>query len=147
MLPFTLIDQADTAGALEKLGPARDLDVLVLYYGELARRAFLGKILGAAGYTDPGTQLHLLEWPADQDLDLSTLVRSLNVNKVMLFGYTLPRLGLHLEVANYFPLTVAGTTYLIADSLDFIEDAKAGGDNRAAGALWTAVKGAFLKIS
>ncbi|MCP9236590.1 hypothetical protein [Lewinella sp. JB7] len=144
MLEFTLVGQPDTEGAVAKLGPARDLDLLVVYYGELARRAFLGRILGAAGYTEPGSQLHLLEWPADRELDLAGLVRRLGVTKVVLFGYDLQRLGLHFSVANYFPLTVGDVTYLIADSLEFIEQTKDDGDNRAAGALWTAIKAHFV---
>ena len=145
MLPFTLIGQPDNAAALEKLSPARNLDLLVVYHGELALRTFLQRILGAAGYKDPGTQLHLLEWPADVALDLSTLVRTLGVSKVILFGYDLPRLGLHLEVANYFPIEIAGTTYLIADSLEYISQTKEAGDNTAAGALWGGMKEAFLQ--
>ncbi|MBB4078737.1 hypothetical protein GGR28_001350 [Lewinella aquimaris] len=144
MLAFDLIGQPDTTEALEKLGPARDLELMVLYYGALARRAFLGRILGAAGYDEPGKQLHLLEWPADRELDLARLIRQTGVKKVVLFGYDLQRLGIHVEVANYFPLTLAGTTYLIADSLEFIEQTKNDGDNRPAGALWTAFKTDFI---
>ena len=145
MLPFTLIGQPDNAAALEKLSPARDLDLLVVYHGELALRSFLQRILGAAGYQDPGTQLHLLEWPQDTPLDLASLVRVLNCDKVIVFGYALPQLGLHLAVANYFPIAVAGTTYLIADSLEYISQTKEAGDHQAAGALWTAMKEAFLR--
>ncbi|WP_420461214.1 hypothetical protein [Neolewinella sp.] len=145
MLPFNLIGQPEVGPALEKLGPARGLELLVVYHGELSRRAFLSRILAAAGYDAPGEQLHLLEWPADQDLDLTGLVRALGVTKVMLFGYELAGLGLHFEVANYFPLEVGGVTYLIADSLEYIEEAKAGGDNRAAGALWNGMKERFAR--
>ncbi len=145
MLQFDLIGQPDTDKVLGQLGPARDLDLLVLYYGELTRRAFLARILGAAGYKDPGTQLHLLEWPVAEDLDLTGLVRRLGARKVLLFGYDPARLGLHVQVANYFPLTLGGLTFLLADSLEFIEQTKEGGDNRAAGALWTAVKADFMR--
>ena len=144
MLPFTLIRQPEVVRALDQLGPARDLPLLVLYHGELARRAFLQRILGAAGYRDPGNQLHLLEWPADQPLDLSGLARHLRASKVILFGYDPARLGLHFRVANYFPVTVAGVTYLHADSLEYIEQTKADGDNRPAAALWNAVREAYL---
>ena len=145
MLPFTLIGQPNNAVALEKLSPARDLNLLVVYHGELVLRSFLQRILGAAGYKDPGTQLHLLEWPQDTPLDLAALVRTLGVDKVILFGYDLPQLGLHLEVANYFPITVAGTTYLVADSLEYIAQTKEVGDNQAAGALWGAMREGFLR--
>ncbi len=145
MLPFDLIGQPDTDRALDQLGPLRDLDLLVLYHGALERRAFLGRILAAAGYTAPGRQLHLLEWPAAEPLDLTGLVRRLGTRRVILFGYEPARLGLHFEVANYFPLTVGATTYLLADSLDFIEQTKEAGDHRAAGALWTAVKQSFMR--
>ena len=146
MLPFNLIGQPEVGPALEKLGPARELELLVVYHGELSRRTFLRRILAAAGYDAPGEQLHLLEWPVERDLDLTGLIRALGVTKVMLFGYELAGLGLHFEVANYFPLEVGGVTYLIADSLEYIEDAKAGGDNRAAGALWNGMKDRFCAV-
>ena len=145
MLPFRLTGQPDYAGALEQLSPDRDRELLVVYYGELARRAFLGRILGAAGYRQPGEDLHLLEWPVTDDLDLSGLLRNLRARKVILFGYPPEQLGLHFRVANYFPLTVAGVTYLFADSLEHIERTKDEGDNRAAGALWKAIQQAYCK--
>lgn len=145
MLPFTLISQPETGPALQKLGPRRDLDLLIVYYGELGLREFLGRILGAAGFDEPGTQLHLLEWPVEASLDLTSLIRKLGVKRVILFGYHLPLLGNHFTVANYFPLTVAGITYLSADSLEYILESKERGDNRPAGALWSAVKQQFAR--
>ena len=145
MLPFRLTGQPDYADALDRLSPDRDRELLVVYHGELARRAFLGRILGAAGYRDPGQELHLLEWPAAEDLDLAGLLRGLQSRKVILFGYPPERLGLHFRVANYFPLTVAGVTFLFADSLEHIERTKEEGDNRAAGALWKAIQQAYCK--
>ena len=145
MLPFRLTGQPGYADALACLSPDRDRELLVVYHGELARRAFLGRILGAAGYRQPGEDLHLLEWPATDDLDLAGLLRSLRSSKVILFGYPPERLGLHFRVANYFPLTVAGVTYLFADSLEHIERTKAQGDNRPAGALWKAIQQAYCK--
>ena len=126
MLPFTLIGQPGIDAALEKLSPDRDRPLLVMYHGELARRAFLGRILKAAGYDEPGTQLHLLEWPAAEPLDLTGLARRIGVVKIILFGYEPKHLGLHFNVANYFPVTVAGCTYMLTDSLEFIESSKEG---------------------
>ncbi len=140
-----LTAQPDYHAALERLGPARDLPLLVLYHGELIRRAFLLKILNAAGYDDPGQQLHLLEWPLGEPLDLAGLLRETCAVQVMLFGYELADLGLHFSVSQYFPVEISGTSYLIADSLEFIETTKEEGDTRAAGALWTAVKAQFLR--
>ncbi|PPK88644.1 hypothetical protein CLV84_1614 [Neolewinella xylanilytica] len=145
MLPFQLIGQPEYGDALQLLGPGRDLELLVLYHGELTRRAFLGRILAAAGYQEPGKELHLLEWPASDDLDLAGLIRRTGATKIILFGYIPRRLGLHFEVANYVPITVAGITYLFADSLEFIEQTKDSGDNRAAGSLWGAMKTSFLR--
>jgi hypothetical protein len=145
MLPFPLIGQPTHQPALSKLGPDRDLDLLVIYHGDLSLRKFLARILKAAGYDEPGNQLHLLEWPAGEPLDLTGLLRELGANKVILFGYDLRPLGLHVEVANYFPITLAGVTYLTADSLEYISQTKDAGDNRAAGALWAAVKVDFMR--
>lgn len=140
-----LVAQPDHRAALATLGPARDLPLLVLYHGELARRAFLERVLNAAGYDAPGTQLHLLEWPPAGPLDLAALVRELGVSQVLLFGYEPAALGLHFRVQQYFPLPVGGVRYLLADSLEFIEDSKERGDTAAAGALWNAVREGFLR--
>ena len=137
---FPLTGQPDYRDALDRLGPARDLALLVVYHGELARRAFLLKILNAAGYDDPGRQLHLLEWPATEPLDLAGLLGACGATKVLLFGYEPPDLGLHFTVSQYFPVTIGGTTYLLADSLEFIETTKVEGDTRAAGALWRSLR-------
>jgi hypothetical protein len=145
MLPFTLITQPTYEDALHKLSPARDLELLVVYHGEIGLRDFLRRILHAAGYDEPGRQLHLLELSVNDPLDLTGLIRTLGVDRVLLFGYDLPSLGLHLRADNYQPVTVADVTYLFADSLEFISRTKENGDNRAAAALWTAIKSAFLR--
>ncbi len=145
MLPFQLIAQPGYGEALERLGPDRNLDLLVLYYGELSLRTFLGRILAAAGYKEPGKELHLLEWLPAAKLDLAGLIRQTGATKVVLFGYAPARLGIHIDAANYFPVTVAGITYLFADSLEYIQQTKEGGDNRAAAALWVAIKQDFSK--
>ena len=138
-----LTGQPGYADALDRLGPARDLPLLVLYHGELERRAFLLRILSAAGYPEPGTQLHLLEWSPTTPLDLAGLLRACGARQVILFGYEPAPLGLHFSVSQYFPVEVAGVRYLLADSLEFIETTKAAGDNRAAGALWKGVQDGF----
>lgn len=132
----------DNATALSTLNTDADHDLLVLYDGNLD---FLSKVLNAAGYDAPADQLHLLEWTADSGgLDFSTLIRQLGVTKVILFGQRLSSLGLHFLEYPYAPVEVAGCRYLVAQSVDVIAQAKAGGNNKPAGALWGSIKDGFL---
>lgn len=140
---FPLIGQPDNAGTDLQLSQRTDLDLLVIYDSELP---FLERVLAAAGYNEPASQLHLLRWtPEDGGLDLARIIRRLRVNKVMIFGQDAKAMGLHFIVAPYFPLTVAGVTYLMAAPVKTISDAKAKGDNGPAGALWRGVKAGFLR--
>lgn len=140
---FTLIGQPDIAGTDLQLTERTDLDLLVVYDAELP---FLERVLAAAGYDEPAHQLHLLRWtPADGDLDLARIVRKFGVKQVMIFGQPPKSLGLHFVVSPFFPVEVAGVTYLIAPSAKSIADAKAAGNNAAAGNLWRAIKAAFLR--
>jgi hypothetical protein len=140
-----LIGQPDYADALRQLSPnaVAGVDTLVIYDADLA---FLSRVLNAAGYDDPALQLQLLAWSPDQgSIDMAGLVRRLKISKVMLFGQELKGLGLHFNVADYFPVEVSGCTYLVCPSVATIAEAKANGDNGPAGALWRAVKTKFMK--
>ncbi len=140
-----LIGQPNYADALRELSPnaVEGVDMLVVYDSDLD---FLTKVLAAAGYDDPQLQLHLLEWtPTSGPLDLIGLVRHLNIKRVLLFGQNPKALGLHFEVADYFPVQVAGVTYMRNPSAGEIASAKANGNNGPAGALWRGVKGRFLR--
>lgn len=140
-----LIGQPDFAEALRHLAPnaVAGVDLLVIYDTDYD---FLAKVLNAAGFTDPKVEVHLLPWTAEQGgIDLARLIRHLQVKRVILFGQDLVALGLHFHVAAYFPVAVAGVTYLTTPSVADIASAKANGDNGPAGALWRAVKAGFLK--
>lgn len=140
---ITLIGQPDNAATELQLSQRTDLDLLVIYDAELP---FLERVLAAAGYDAPAHQLHLLRWTADDGgLNLASIIRNLQVKQVMIFGQSLKALGLHFTVAPYFPVSVAGITYLIAPSAAAISAAKAKGDNGPAGNLWRAIKGSFLR--
>lgn len=141
---FRLIGQPALAAALERCNaePSPTAKLLVVYDAE---RPFVERILAAAGYTDLPTQAHLLEWTADDGgLDLAALRHHLGVKKVILFGQSLPALGLHFQVANYFPLEVAGVDFLVAESAAAISRAREAGNNGPAAALWQAIKASFL---
>lgn len=142
---FSLIGQPDYAAALRKLPPeaVAGVDTLIIYDADYD---FLARVLGAAGYDDPKLQLHLLEWsPTEGGIDLAGLLRRLAIRRVMLFGQDAAALGLHFQVADYFPVAVAGVTYLRAPSVTLIAEAKARGDNGPAGGLWRGVKAAFMR--
>lgn len=140
-----LIGQPNYADALRQLSPnaVAGVDMLVVFDTEYD---FLARVLGAAGYDDPKLQLQLLEWtPASGPVDLAGLIRHLQIKRVLLFGQGMRSLGLHFEVADYFPVQVAGVTYMKSPSVGEIATAKANGDNGPAGALWRGVKGGFLR--
>lgn len=140
---ITLIEQPDNAATELQLSQRTDLDLLVVYDAELP---FLEKVLAAAGYDEPAHQLHLLRWTDDDGgLNLASIVRQLKVKQVMVFGQNLKALGLHFTVALYFPVDIAGATYLIAPSVKSIAEAKASGNNGPAGNLWRAIKVSFLR--
>lgn len=107
---------------------------------------FLARVLGAAGFDDPKLQLHLLEWsPTNGPLDFVRLIRHLKIKRVLLFGQDMESLGLHFQVANYFPVEVSGVSYMTNPSVAVIAEAKAKGDNGPAGALWRGVKAEFMR--
>lgn len=140
-----LIGQPDYAAALRQLPPnaVAGVDLLVIYDTDLD---FLSRVLNAAGYDDPALQLHLLQWSSESEaFDLAGLLRHLRVKRVILFGQNARKLGLHFNVADYFPVEVASYTYLLCPSLAGIAGAKAKGNNGPAGALWKAVKASFMR--
>ena len=119
-------------------------DLLVLFE---ENQAFVERVLSAAGYADIPHQVFLLQRQDKAPLDVSRLVRRLEVSKVLLFGQDLPSLGLHFQVAPYFPVVVAGLRFLVAQSVAEIATAKAEGDNAPAGNLWRALQKGFLHAS
>lgn len=140
-----LVGQPDYAAPLRQLPPAAvaGVDTLIVYDTDLD---FLSRVLNAAGYDDPALQLHLLKWSPEQGgVDLAGLVRHLKIQKVILFGQQTKDLGLHFNVADYFPVEVSGCTYLVCPSVEIIATAKANGNNGPAAALWRAVKAGFMK--
>ena len=140
-----LIGQPEYGEALRQLSPnaVAGVDLLVVYDGELD---FLTRVLNAAGFDEPALQLHLLHWsPAAGGLDLAGLTRHLAIKRVLLFGQDLQELGLHFHVADYFPVQVAGVTYLKTPPVSTIASAKANGDNGPAAALWRGVKANFMR--
>jgi hypothetical protein len=142
---ITLIEQPDNAATELQLSQRTDLDLLVVYDSELP---FLERVLAAAGYNEPAHQLHLLRWTSeDGGLRLASIIRSLQVKQVMMFGQDLQQLGLHFTVAPYFPVSLAGVTYLIAPPVKDIAEAKASGNNGPAGNLWRAIKANFLRTA
>ncbi|MEO0733464.1 MAG: hypothetical protein AAFZ52_11555 [Bacteroidota bacterium] len=135
---ISLIDQGEDQTPVLP-GPR---EVLVLYVSE---SDFVERVFKAASYTNPQEELALLAWEPGKSLLLAQLVRRLGANKVVLFGQDLKALGLHFRVAPYFPVTVAGCTYLVAESDVEIAAAKAAGNNGPAGRLWRALQNGFIK--
>lgn len=133
---------ADQLPPVGEAVPARPL--LVLYDPATENQEFLHSILKAAGYQSPETEAWLLAWPRQQSLDLAALLRHLGTQQLMIFGLDLPPLGLHLQLAPYVPVQLAGNWYLLADGLAEIQAEKAAGKTAKAAALWKAIKSQFM---
>ncbi|MEM6877874.1 MAG: hypothetical protein AAF544_04900 [Bacteroidota bacterium] len=150
-IDFPIIDLPDIQETLTHLsaqGLKLDVadgprSVLVLYAPDGASD-FLLDVLRACGYSEPEKQAWLIPWPTGQLLDLSALRDHLTCNRIILFGQSLPELGLHLNLASYSPVQLGKQCYLKADSLATIRDEKAAGNTRKAAALWQALKTHFL---
>lgn len=139
---FDLIRQP-AAPPLLPLSAAANL--LVLYSEGEGKRAFLFSILQAAGYKDPSASVYLYTVGAEaRDLDLTGLLRSLSVNRVVVFGLPLSALGWHLQLAPYVPVEVNQTWCMLADDLGQIEAEKNAGKPQKAAALWKGIKAQFL---
>ena len=133
----------NAALAEHELSQDDNKDLLVIYESDLP---FLEKVLAAAGYKDPKTDLHLLRHEKeDPTVDLTTLLRQLNANKVILFGQDLPQLGLHFHIAHYAPLTIGAATYMVCPGVAEIATAKLAGNKTPSVNLWRGIQAAFLK--
>ena len=141
-LNFQLIGQPDLNDLPTEITASPDKKLLIVFQDNLP---FLERILGAAGYTNPSEQLHLLAWSQeDGQLDLAGLARQIQVDKIILFGQNLSALGLHFQLSNYYPTEIAGKKFLTAPPLAEIKSAKDAGNNGPAGSLWKAIQNGFL---
>lgn len=117
-------------------------------------RPFLDRVLAAAGYDDPDSQVYALHRPpAAGPFHLHDLIAKTGVRKIILFGQDLPDLGLHFDVRGYhrsFPnngyvaATISGVRYLIETSLVTIAEANAAGDKSHARRLWNGLRAGLL---
>ncbi|PHI19699.1 hypothetical protein CEQ90_11665 [Lewinellaceae bacterium SD302] len=144
-LDYELIRQPISPEGDDGLMKIGSSDLLVVYPAGDERAVFLNAILKAAGFDAVAEQVSTL-CPADEqaDIDLSALLLCQpKIRRIMIFGISGKRLGLHFLVSNYAPIVVNEKTYLFADDLSVIQSEKAAGNARKAGALWQAVKAAF----
>ena len=141
---LNIILQPNNTEVGEQLGSeSGDKNTLIIYDTDIS---FLERVLAAAGYTAPADELHLLRRePDSQALDLTTLLRELNVDRVLLFGQELHKLGLHFTIAKYAPLKIGGYTFMVCDPVADIAAAKELGNNTPSRALWNGIKLAYLK--
>lgn len=145
LFPTLRITQLPDNAALAEhdLAHHENKTLLVIYE---ANKPFLEKVLAAAGYKNPTTDLHLLRHePDDPAFDLTTLLRQLNANQVILFGQDLPALGLHFQIAQYAPLTIGAATYMVCPGVAEIAAAKLAGNKTPSINLWRGLQAAFLK--
>ncbi len=139
---FDLIRQP-AAPSLLPLGAAANL--LVLYLEGEGKRAFLFSILQAAGYQEPASSVYLYAVKeGSRAIDLTGLLRSLSVDRVLIFGLPLAALGWHLQLAPYVAVQVNQNWCLLADDLGLIEAEKNAGKPQKAAALWKGIKTQFL---
>ncbi|MEM9836398.1 MAG: hypothetical protein AAF828_07845 [Bacteroidota bacterium] len=119
--------------------------LLVIHRAGAERKAFLFNVLKAAGYDAPETQIHQITTElTDLKGDVSTLIRRLGVQRLLIFGLPLASLGLRLQIAPYVPVKINHCWLMVGDDLSIIEREKAAGNTQKAAALWKAIKASFL---
>ena len=136
---------AEWQGSVPAIGEAvNPRPLLVLYDQATAAPDFLESILTAAGYQQADQEAWLLGWSQGAPLDLAALMRHLGSEQLIIFGLDLAPLGLHLQLAPYVPVQLAGVWCMRADGLANIQAEKATGRTAKAAALWKGIKSQFL---
>lgn len=147
-LDFDIIAYPDTDAVSEKLtgeGARRILVAFMTTEADLEEeKSYLYNVLEAAKLSPIERNVWLLPLPADAGCRLAELCRQLGVQTVLLFGLAPERIGLRAELPPYTPIRLADCTWLSADRLLTIQQARQKGNNQAAGALWAALKQLFL---
>ena len=99
---------------------------------------FLGKILKAVQY-DITQDVLLISLPQETQIDLTKMMRDVDISSILLFGIPLSKVGIHYNLPNYRPITINSTTYLLAEQLGQISK-----NQMKKKELWTALQKVFL---
>lgn len=98
---------------------------------------FLSKILGAVQFDIKDVVLIGIE--QNIQLSLTQIIKTVDIDKVVLFNIAPKDIGLNCQLPNYFPLKINEQMFLLADSLSQIFKNKVKKKE-----LWTALQKMFL---
>jgi hypothetical protein len=99
---------------------------------------FLGKILKAVQY-DITQDVLLISLPQETQIDLTKMMRDVDISRVILFGIPLKDIGIHYNLPNYRPVTINSKTFLLAEKLGQISNNQLKKKD-----LWNALQKVFL---
>ena len=99
---------------------------------------FLGKILKAVQY-DITQDVLLISLPQETQIDLTKMMRDVDISRVILFGIPLKDIGIHHNLPNYRPVTINSKTFLLAEKLGQISNNQLKKKD-----LWNALQKVFL---
>ena len=139
---FKLIAISDLRPMLERIEgnpPFKFLIVSMVSSQKTEDREFLARVLGAVQLTLE-SEVALLEIGPDELPPLSALINHTGATYILCFGTEAEQLGIRAGIQLYTPTLLNGCHYLFADSLSLIRETREKGDNKRAGALWTAIK-------
>ncbi len=99
---------------------------------------FLSKILGAIQY-DITKDVLLIAIEQKTQINLTSILKNVDISKVILFDIAPNDVGLNCRLPNYFPLEINERSFLLADSLSQISKNKVKKKD-----LWIALQKMFL---
>lgn len=103
------------------------------------QKQFLSKIMAAIKFNlQEDTLIYALN--QDQPISFSFICQNYDIEKVIFFGISLEKIGLHLQLPTYRPIPWNGFHLLNADHLSRISKEK-----KLKGGLWNALKAMFLE--
>jgi hypothetical protein len=120
--------------------------VFVVFTGideEPALFPFLQKIFQATKI-DIEQDTYYLPLTAEASFGLAAIPQAKESEIIIIFGFTPPQAGLHLQVPRYQITPFRGQKLLFADALPAIYQERQAGKKEMSGALWGAMKALFL---
>lgn len=135
----------DTATQAQKLRGAHAKGLFLLFAQheqEAELLDFLKKILSAVQF-DLDLDTAYLVGNASEPINVASLAAINSSKTVICFGFSLPQLGFHFEIPQYYPFKHQGVTYLFVDELWAIYEERQAGGKKLSGALWKCLQEIF----
>lgn len=144
-LDYKVFVPGESAEQQQKLKGKHAKGLMLLFVSheqQLELLDFLKKILIAVHF-DLEEDTAYLDFNAKAAINVASLA-AINTSKtVICFGFTLPQLGFHFEIPQYYPFKHQNTTYLFVDDLLAIYEERQAGGKKLSGALWKCLQEMF----